>query len=237
LGAFFLLTGTVLFFAGLGCLVLVFVSITRRLSASTNASVYYRSRGSYRDTFLAGVGIVLIIGSQGFYWFFSEIEKFIPFAESVPEMRISFLYEEYRTPRIIIQSSDPSHQITAQMVPLEEDSAAIGVEVLKWGKIGRLLGLQDCYHINGIYYKAPDSTKVQAGNLVPDYALFGGPSGFAASVGLLGRISPGEWKFLISDPIAAAPETHYNVQITPVIIFAGRTVDKKPVASYPNPGK
>jgi hypothetical protein len=233
LGAFFLLGGTVLFLAGLGCLVLVFASVVGRLSTTVSSSVYFRPKGSYRDAILAGAGIALIVGSQGFYWFCTEIEKFIPFDESVPEVRVGFLYEEFRTPRMIVQSTDQNLQLGAQMVPLGEESAMIGVETLTWGRFGRMLGLKDCYHVNGIYYRDTSAVSEQLGYQIPDYVLNGGPSGFMSITGLLSKMVPGDLKFLLSQPFAASAKAEYFLQISPTTIYSSRTVDNKPVASYP----
>lgn len=232
MGAFFLLGGTVLFLAGLGCLVLVFASVVGRLSTTVSSSVYFRPKGSYRDAILAGAGIALIVGSQGFYWFCTEIEKFIPFDESVPEVRIGFLYEEFRTPRMIVQSTDQNLQLGAQMVPLGEESAMVGVETLTWGRFGRMLGLKDCYHVNGIYYKDTSAASAQLGYQIPDYVLHGGPSGFMSITGLLSKIVPGDLKFLMSEPFMASAKAEYFLQISPTTIYSSRTVDNKPVASY-----
>jgi hypothetical protein len=232
LGAFFLLGGTVLFLAGLGCLILVFASVAGRLKTSVSSSVYFRPKGSYRDAILAGVGIALIVSSQGFYWFCTEIEKFIPFDESVPEVRVGFLYEEFRTPRMIVQSTDQNLQLGAQMVPLEGDSAMIGVETLTWGRLGRMVGLKDCYHVNGIYYRDTNAVSTLLGYQIPDYALNGGPSGFLSVTGVLGKLVPGEVKFILSDPLMANAKAEYFLQIRPTTIYSSRTVDNKPVASY-----
>ncbi len=232
MGAFSLLGGTVLFFAGLTCLILVFVSITRRLGTSASTSVYYRAKGGYRDMMLAGTGIALIVASQVCFWFYGEIEKFIPFDESVPEMRISFLDEEYRTPRMILQSTDQNHQLTEQMVPLDGDSATIGVEVLRWGKLGRMLGLMDCYHINGIYFRDSLADRSGSTGQIPDYALNGGPSGFVSAVQTLDGLFPAEWKFLTSEPIVANARAVYRIQITPTVIFCGRKFENKPLADH-----
>lgn len=232
MGAFFLLGGTVLFLAGLGCLILVFASVAGRLKTSASSSVYFRPKGSYRDAILAGAGIALIISSQGFYWFCTEIEKFIPFDESVPEVRIGFLYEEFRTPRMIVQSTDQNHQFGAQMAPLEGDSAMIGVETLTWGRFGRMLGLKDCYHVNGIYYRDTGPASASLGYQIPDYALHGGPSGFMSVTGILSKIVPGDLKFLMSEPFVANAKAEYFLQISPTTIYSSRIVDKKPVASY-----
>jgi hypothetical protein len=232
LGAFFLLGGTVLFLAGLGCLILVFVSVAGRLRTSASSSVYFRRKGSYRDAILAGAGIALIVSSQGFYWFNTEIEKFIPFAESVPEVRVGFLFEEFRTPRMIVQSTDQNLQLGAQMVPLQGDSAMVGVETLTWGRIGRMLGLKDCYHVAGIYYKDSGAIGAQTGYQIPDYALNGGPSGFMEITGLLDKIVPGKVKLLMSEPFAANAKAEYFLQISPTAIYSSHTVDNKSVASY-----
>lgn len=232
MGAFFLLGGTVLFFAGMGCLILVFVSVAGRLRTSSTSSVYFRRKGSFRDPILAGAGIALIIGSQGFYWFHQEIEKFIPFDESVAEAHVNYLLEEYRTPRMVIQSNDQKNQAVAQIVPVEGDSATLGVEVLSWGRIGRMLGLKSCYHINGIYYMDSGSVSTMIGHHVPDYALNGGPSGFMATTGLLGKLIPGEVKFVQSAPFVPDAKATYLLQISPSTIYCTRTVDNKSVASY-----
>jgi hypothetical protein len=234
LGAFFLLGGTVLFFAGLTCLILVFASVAGRLRTSVSSSVYFRRKGSYRDAILAGAGIALIISSQGSYWFHTEIEKFIPFDESIPEVRIGYLYEEYRTPRMIVQSTDQNHQYGAQMIPLEGDSAMIGVEVLTWGKFGRMLGLQDCYHINGIYYRDSGAASNVVGNHYPDYALNGGPTGFTSISGPLKKLIPGEPVFMLSQPFVSGAKAEYFLQIAPSAIYSSRMVDNKRVASYSN---
>ncbi|MCX6830744.1 MAG: hypothetical protein NT028_01235 [candidate division Zixibacteria bacterium] len=232
MGAFFLLGGTVLFLAGLGCLILVFASVAGRLSTSVSSSVYFRNKGSYRDAILAGAGIALIISSQGFYWFCTEIEKFTPFDESIPEVRIGFLFEEFRTPRMIVQSTDQNLQFGAQMVPLEGDSAMIGVETLTWGRFGRMLGLKDCYHVNGIYYRDTGTMSTPTGYQIPDYALNGGPSGFMSVTGLLSRIVPGDLKFLMSEPFVTTAKAEYFLQVSPTTIYSSRMVDNKPVASY-----
>jgi hypothetical protein len=232
LGAFFLLGGTVLFFAGLGCLILVFVSVAGRLRTSSSSSVYFRRRGSYRDAVLAGVGITLIIGSQGSYWFHQEIEKFIPFDESVPEVHINYLFEEYRTPRMVVQSADQNQQIVAQMLPVEGDSAMLGVEVLTWGRFGRMLGLKACYRINGIYYQDSGAVSAVIGNRFPDYALYGGPSGFMSAPGWIGKMLPGDLKFIQSTPFGASAKAEYFIQISPSTIYCSRVVDNKSVASY-----
>ena len=232
MGAFFLLGGTVLFLAGLGCLILVFASVAGRLKTSVSSSVYFRAKGSYRDAILAGVGIALIISSQGSYWFCTEIEKFIPFEESIPEVRIGFLFEEFRTPRMIVQSTDQNLQFGAQMVPLEGDGAMIGVETLTWGRFGRMLGLKDCYHVNGIFYKDTGAVSAQTGYQIADYAINGGPSGFMSVTGILGKLVPGDVKFLLSEPFVANAKAEYFLQISPTTIYSSRTVDNKPVASY-----
>ena len=221
-----------LFLAGLGCLILVFASVAGRLKTSVSSSVYFRSKGSYRDAILAGAGIALIISSQGFYWFCMEIDKFIPFDESVPEVRIGFLFEEFRTPRMIVQSTDQNHQFGAQMAPLEGDCAMIGVESLTWGRFGRMLGLKDCYHVNGIYYRDTGAASTPMEYQIPDFAINGGPSGFMSVTGLLSKIVPGDLKFLMSEPFMANAKTEYFLQISPTTIYSSRTVDNKPVASY-----
>ncbi len=232
MGAFFLLGGTVLFLAGLGCLILVFVSVAGRLRTSATSSVYFRNRGSYRDAILAGAGIALIISSQGFYWFCTEIEKFVPFEESVPEVRIGFLFEEYRTPRMIVQTADQNLQSGAQMVPLKGDSIMIGVETLTWGRFGKLLGLKNCYHVNGIYYRESSTMSAQMEHQIPDYSLNGGPSGFLSVTGVWRKLLPGRLEFLMSEPIVAREKAEYSLQISPTAVYSSRTVDNKPVASY-----
>jgi hypothetical protein len=234
LGAFFLLGGTVLFFAGLACLLIVFASIAQRLRASSKASVYFRNRSSVRDGLLTGLGILFIIGAQGFFWFHKEVSAFIPFDEAVPRIQVSFLYEEYRTPRLVLQSSDQNNQLSAQIIPFTGEKISIGAEVIVWKKLFRILGLKDCYHVNGVFYGNDDSATPASPARLPDYSLNGGQSGLASLITSLGKAFPADIRLLVSEPIIADGKNQYVVQIRPDSIYSTAPVDNKATAGYPN---
>jgi hypothetical protein len=233
LGAFFLLGGTVLFFAGLACLLVVFASIAHRLRASSRAPVYFRNRSSLRDSLLTGLGIVFIIGAQGFFWFHKEVSAFIPFDETVPRMQVTFLYEEYRTPRLVLQSSDQNSQLSAQIIPFTGEKISVGAEVIVWKKLFRILGMKDCYHVNGVYYGESDSTTPASLAHVPDYSLNGGPSGLASLITSVGKAFPADIRLLVSQPFVADSKNQYLVQISPDSIYSTAQVDNRATASYP----
>ncbi|MGB5107924.1 MAG: hypothetical protein WBP42_14555, partial [Candidatus Zixiibacteriota bacterium] len=152
MGTFFLVAGTVLFFSGLACLLFVFVTIARRLRDNITTSVYFRSKRSARSWILSASGLALIVMAQGCYWFNSQVERFIPFNGDAPQAQVSFLYEEYKQPRLVVKMTDQNNLMTSEMVPFNSDSVALGVEVIHWKKVCQVLGLKDCYRINGVYY-------------------------------------------------------------------------------------
>lgn len=233
MGAFFLLCGTVLFFAGLACLLMVFTSTTRRLRNTRQTSAYFRNRSSLKDGLLTGIGIVFIVAAQGLFWFHNQVSIFIPFEDSVPRVQMSFLYEEFRTPRLILQSIDQNSQLGAQMIPFTGEKVAIGAEVITWKKMFRILGLKDCYHINGVYYQNGDSSESNALAHLPDYNLNGGPSGLASLIGSLGQAFPADIRPLMSAPVAANARYQYLVLISSDSIYSTQSIDNKATASYP----
>ena len=95
MGIFFLIAGSVLFFAGLGCLLMVFVTIARRLKANWTTSIYFKGKSSRRTIVMTLIGIALIVCAQGFYWFYGEATRYIPFESNVPTAQVSFVYQQY----------------------------------------------------------------------------------------------------------------------------------------------
>ena len=231
MGVFFLLAGTVLFFAGLGCLLIVFVSIARRIKANINTSVYFRARSSPKNFLIAGAGVVLIVVAQGFYWFNNQVSRFMPFDESMPRLSISFLYEEYKQPRMLLKAVDQTNQLNAQVIPFEGGQIWIGVDVVKWEKVFKVLGMKDCYHINGIFYQNPDSMGTTILGKVPDYNLNGGPSDLWSVVTSLGTAFPAKMKMVFSTPIITKAENQYSVQISADSVSCVQSIGSKATAS------
>ncbi len=233
MGTFFLTAGTVLFFVGLGCLLFVFVSIARRLRDNITTSVYFRSKRSARPWILSGAGILLIAIAQCFYWFNNEVERFIPFNADTPQAQISFLYEEYKQPRLVVQVTDSNNLTTSQMVPFTADSVALGVEIVHWKKVCQVIGLKDCYRINGIYYLSGAGDTLLTLSRIPNHELNGGQSGFVGLVQAIGSAFPGELKLYLSQPIVTDGSSRYLTQIAWDAVTTTRLIDKPTAVNYP----
>jgi hypothetical protein len=223
-----------MFFVGLGCLLFVFVSIARRLRDNITTSVYFRSKRSARPWILSGVGVVLIAIAQGFYWFNSEVDRFIPFKTDTPQAQVSFLYEEYKQPRLILQATDQNNLKTSQMVPFTADSVALGIEIVHWKKVCQVLGLKDCYRINGVYYLSGAGDTILTNSRTPNHELNGGPSGFVSLVQSIGSAFPGDLKLYFSQPIVTDGNSSYLTQISHDAVTTTRMIDKPTAVNYPH---
>lgn len=232
MGTFFLLTGTALFFSSLGCLLAVFISNLARLKTSKASSVYLRRQSNLRNVILVAAGILLVTVSQGFYWFHEEVSRYVAFEDSIPEARISFLYEELRTPRIILTSSDENHRISSQIIPFLGDSIYIAAEVITWKKMFTILGLKECYHLYGIYYDGFESGAADEAPH-PDYELKGGQSTLAWLISSLGALFPADASIYLTPALAANSEFEYLVEISPDSIYYSQSFDIRPTANYP----
>lgn len=232
MGTFFLVAGTVLFFSGLGCLLFVFVSIARRLRDNITTSVYFRSKRSARPWILSALGIVLIVIAQSFYWFNNEAARFVPFDGKTPAAQVSFIYEEYKQPRLVLQTTNLNSMTTSQMVPFTADSIALGVEIVHWKKVCQVLGLKDCYRINGIYYLNGSSDTTLSLTRIPNHDLNGGQSGFISLVQSIGSAFPGDLRLYLSQPIVTDGNSKYSVQIDHDAVSTTRQVDKPALVKY-----
>lgn len=233
MGTFFLIASTVLFFSGLGCLLIVFVTIARRLKDNMTTSVYFRSKRSYKTWALSIAGVILIVLAQGSYWFYNQVGRYIPFENNVPKATVSFLYEEYRQPRLILQTTDQNNQLNIQRVPFTSDSLALGVEVIQWKKVCQVLGLKDCYRINGIYYVNGFDDTVASLTRIPNHELNGGPSGFLPLAASVGGAFPGTVRLLLSKPVEAQGNLVYTLEFARDGISLTRAIDNQRAANYP----
>lgn len=192
----------------------VFFSTLARLKAHRVTSIYFRNHQSIKKWLPAAIGVLLVVMSQGFYWFHNEVNKFIPFDDAVPKMQLSFIVEQDRTPRVEITATDQDHQLNSQMVPLKGGRVFVSSEVILWKKPFRLLGLTDCYHFDGVYYDRADSITVYE-RREPDYELNAGPSGLVSLIRSLESVFPAEAKIMISPALLVDPQEKYVLQVTP----------------------
>lgn len=231
MGTFFLVAGTVLFFSGLGCLIFVFASIARRLKDNFTTSIYFRSRSSSKPWLLSICGVILIVVAQGFYWFYSEVGRFIPFSGDLPKAQVSFVYEEYKQPRLVVESVAENDVKTIQSVPFSSDSVALGVEIIEWKKVCQVLGLKPCYRINGIYSVSGGNNQAPLYRL-PDHELNGGQSGFISLIEAVGKAFPGELKVVLSQAIVTDGSRSYSVAIGPDSLTTVPSIDKHASLNY-----
>lgn len=231
MGTFFLFLGTALFLGGLGCLLAVFFSTLARLKAHRVTSIYFRKRPSIKKWLPAAIGVLLVILSQGAYWFHGEVDKFIPFDDTIPQMRLSFVIEQDRTPRVEITAQDQKSHFNSQMVPLKGHRLFITSEVIQWDKAFRLLGLRDCYHFDGVYYNDADSLNVYE-QPDPDYELYSGPSSLVAMIRALAPVFPAKAKIMISPAIEVDPDQRYVLQVSPDSLSRLQTFDNVSTADY-----
>jgi hypothetical protein len=178
------------------------------------------------------LGIVFIAGAQGLYWFHNQARSFIVLEEAVPQIELNFLYEEYRTPRVVLRSVDRDHQLNSQVVPLAHDKFFLSAEVVKWGRLFEVFGLKDCYQFTGLYYELenPASDVLQQ---QPDYDLNGGPSGLRSMVRALEGLVPAKVTTFLSPVIVADPESKYVVELSEDSLFFRQGFDNPPTADYP----
>ncbi len=231
MGTSFLIAGTVFFFTGLGCLLLVFIGIARRLKTNVSTSVYFRAKRSYRPWIFSILGLLLIGLAQGSYWFHNQVDRYIPFDTSVPQARIDFIYEEFRQPRVSIEATDQHHQKNTQVVPFAADSIALGIEVVEWKRAFQVFGLKDCYRINGVYYvNSPDDT-IGTLSRLPNHDLNGGPSGLLNLAEALGESFPAKVRLIISPPVETTGKFAYSLQLGKAEITAQRLVDNQHAAN------
>jgi len=172
-----------------------------------------------------------VIASQGMYWFHGEVSRFIPFEDSVPQVRMDFLYEQFRTPRMILTATDQNSQIASQIIPFNSDHVQVAAEVIEWKKLFSILGLKDCYLVTGVYfhhYQDPDSSDFG----LPDYPLNGGPSGLASLISTLSPVFPAEARFFLSPAIDADPQFEHVIEVLPDSISYQTTFDFAPTADY-----
>ena len=231
MSSFFLLSGTVLFFVGLGCLIIVFAKIVGRLKAYRLSSVYVRKRSNFRNVILTIAGIVLISCAQGLYWFHNQARSFVLLEEAVPQIELSFIYEEYRTPRVVLKTIDREHQLSSQIVPLAHDRFQLSAEVVKWGRLFEVFGLKDCYQFTGIYYVSENSAPNLL-HLQPDYDLNGGPSGLRSLIESFQGFIPAKVTTMVTPVIVADPERDYVIELSEDSLFFRQGIDNPPTADY-----
>ncbi len=232
MGTFFLIASTVLFFSGLGCLLIVFVSVARRLKDNMTTSVYFRAKRSHKTWILSISGLALIILAQGSYWFYNQVGRYIPFDTNLPKAQVSFLYEEYRQPRLVLQTIDQYNHPDIQRVPFTSDSIAVGIEVIKWKKVCQVLGLKDCYRINGIYNTSGPADTVTSLTRLPNHELNGGPSGFVSLANTIGSLFPGEVRVMLSPAIEADGRSVYTLEFSGEGVTSSRGIDNQQASSY-----
>ena len=232
MGIFFLIAGSVLFFAGLACLLIVFVTIARRLKANLTTSIYFKGKSSRQTIILTACGVALIVCAQGFYWFHGEATRYIPFDTTVPTAQISFIYQQYRQPRLMIETTDQNNNFSIQMVPFAGDRVSLGVELIRWNKLMKILGMKDCYRISGMYSVNPEANTPNDISVLPDHNLNGGPTGLTSMAQSFGSMFPADFQLMLSEPIITDGRYIYSISIAPDRIVAVRSVDNSTSASY-----
>lgn len=231
MGTFFLFAGTTLFLAGLGCLLAVFITTLAQLKTHRVTSIYFQKRSSARKWIPAIVGLAMVVASQGFYWFYDEVGKFVPFDDSIPQMHLAFVVEQDRTPRVELSFTDQNHVLSSQMVPLKGDRLFVTSEVIVWKGPMRALGLHDCYHFDGVYYDDADSMAV-FDNRLPDYELNAGPTSLVSLIRALASVFPAEARIMISPAVDVNPNEKYVLEISPQTFSRLEEIDNLQASDY-----
>lgn len=232
MGIFFLIAGSVLFFAGLACLLIVFVTIARRLKANLTTSIYFKGKSSRQTIMLTLTGVALIVCAQGFYWFHGEATRYIPFDTTVPTAQVSFVYQQYHQPRLMLETTDQNNNFSIQMVPFSGERVSLGVEIIRWNKLMKILGMKDCYRISGLYAVDLEADVNPDISTLPDHNLNGGPTGLTSLAGTTGNMFPADFQLMLSEPIITDGRYAYSISIAPDRIVAVRSIDNSTAADY-----
>jgi hypothetical protein len=132
----------------------------------------------------------------------------------------------------MIETTDQNNNFSIQMVHFDSDRITLGVEVIHWNKLMKILGMKDCYRLCGLYDLDSNSTQNPDINTIPDHALNGGPTGLTSLAQTTGPAFPGDFRMIFSEPILTDGRYVYAVSIAPDRIAAVRSVDNSTAANY-----
>jgi hypothetical protein len=142
-----------LFLAGLGLLLFVFLRLLLKPKKQ-----YSRKKSSFKGRMITngliiGGGVVLILLAQNLLWLNSRLNVYFPLYTNAPIAKISFVESEYEKPRMILKTYDENNNpLIASEIILEDTLFQIEMQVIRFKKLGNLLGLHELYRFTQLSY-------------------------------------------------------------------------------------
>lgn len=146
-----------LFFGGLGLLIFVFL----RLILKSKKQPSFKSSAFKHKLIINGVislsGILLILLGQNLLWLNSKLKLYFPLYTNTPLAKVSFVESEYEKPRMILKTFDENNNpLLANEILLNDSLFQLEMQVIRFKKLGNLMGLDELYRFTQVSYISSD---------------------------------------------------------------------------------
>ncbi|MBD3217145.1 MAG: hypothetical protein GF310_02635 [candidate division Zixibacteria bacterium] len=142
-----------IFLAGLGLLIFSLLEIIYALKKSQSQGYGSKKPKMWVRILLISSGVILIFISQSFFWFNSSLKNYFVLNRNIPLAQITFSQSETEKPRLILQTyDDENRRRLADEILLDDSAFQIELEVIKFRRLGNLLGLDELYRFSKIIY-------------------------------------------------------------------------------------
>jgi hypothetical protein len=142
-----------LFIVGLSLLLFSFVKLILALRQSKSSNVSSKNENVWLRVLLLVSGIVMVLLSQSFFWFNSNLKSYSILNNDNYLARISILRSDLDKPRLILEAFTKDNRLElSDDIILEDSLFQIEMEVIRFKRLGNLLGLHDYYRFSRLIY-------------------------------------------------------------------------------------
>ncbi|HEQ97792.1 MAG TPA: hypothetical protein ENO22_00425 [candidate division Zixibacteria bacterium] len=147
------LAAFLIFLVGLGLLLFSLLEIIYGLKKSKSQGYAPKKANKWVRAILIVSGLILILVSQSFFWFNSSLKNYFVLNRNIPLAQISFSQSESEKPLLVLQTFDERNRpLLADEVYLDDSAFQIEMEVIKFRRLGNLLGLDELYRFSRVIY-------------------------------------------------------------------------------------
>ena len=147
------LFGFLVFLVGFGLLLFSLIELLMGIKQSKSEAIRTKKKSIFLRSIFFASGLVLIIISQGIFWFNSNLKVYSGLSKDIPLARISFRESETERPRMFLETFDEENQpILADEILLEDTLLQLEMEIIKFRKLGNLFGLREIYRFTRLIY-------------------------------------------------------------------------------------
>jgi hypothetical protein len=147
------LVAFLIFLVGLGLLLVALIETIYALKKSKSQGYAPKKTKMWVRALLIVSGVILILISQSFFWFNSGLKNYFVLNRNVPLAQISFSQAESEKPSLVLQIfNERNRALLADEIYLEDSAFQIEMEVIKFRRLGNLLGLDEFYRFSRVIY-------------------------------------------------------------------------------------